>query len=48
MVETALVILLFFVLVFGIIEFTLAMMKYSTVVEATRAGVRRPETTLPE
>jgi len=40
LVETAIVISLFLLLVFGIIEFSLAIFDWSRAVEATRAGVR--------
>ncbi len=40
MVETALVALLFLILVLAIIEFALAMFKYASVVEGVRAGAR--------
>jgi Flp pilus assembly protein TadG len=40
MVEFALIALLFFMLLFGIIEFARAMFVYNTLVEATRRGAR--------
>jgi hypothetical protein len=40
MVEFALIALLFFILLFGIIEFARAMFVYNTLVEATRRGAR--------
>lgn len=40
MVEFALIALLFFVILFGIIEFARAMFVYNTLVEATRRGAR--------
>nr|WP_305907145.1 TadE family protein [Methylomarinum sp. Ch1-1]MDP4519872.1 pilus assembly protein [Methylomarinum sp. Ch1-1] len=40
MVEFALIALVFFTLIFGIIEFARVMFVYNTLVEATRRGAR--------
>ncbi len=40
MVEFALIALLFFIILFGIIEFGRAFFTYNTLVEATRRGAR--------
>ena len=40
MVEMAIVLMLFLILVFGIIEFSMAIFSWSRVIESTRAGAR--------